>query len=233
MECVQNAAAVSPPARRTLAWSLGYLVLTFACLVQWGKPSLWSRLDIFSSSYLAMRAFPAYRSILGRRKVRVSVECQRERWGSTSAPGWVNWAVVLTLANLAVFLDYGHWHLVPGLERRGAQAFGLLLYLAIALWQMWTDRYFNAAFAGQALRPRLMQNGPFRYVRHPRYAGAMASKVATALVFSSAVGWLLAALWWVLLLRQVRLEEAHLRELFGSEYETYARQTAKVIPGIY
>jgi len=233
MQSVEDATTVSPPARKTLPWSLGYLVLMSACLVQWGKPSLWSRLDIFSGSYLVMRAFPVFRSLLGRRKARVSAECQRERWGSTSAPGWVNWAVVLTLANLAIFLDYGHWHLVAGLERRGAQAFGLVLYLAIALWQIWTDRYFNAAFAGHTVCPSLMQNGPFRYVRHPRYAGAMASKVATALVFASAAGWLLAALWWALLLRQIRLEETHLRELFGSEYETYARQTAKLIPRIY
>jgi hypothetical protein len=59
-----------------------------------------------------------------------------------------------------------------------------------------------------------------------------APKDAAALVFGSAVGWLLAVLWWVLL-RQIRLEEMHLRKLFGDEYEAYARQTAKLAPGIF
>jgi protein-S-isoprenylcysteine O-methyltransferase Ste14 len=61
----------------------------------------------------------------------------------------------------------------------------------------------------------------------------MMQKIAVALIFASAVGWLLVVPWWVLILRQVRLEEAHLHKLFGREYEAYARQTARVVPGIY
>jgi len=58
-------------------------------------------------------------------------------------------------------------------------------------------------------------------------------KIAVALVFASAVGWLLVGVWSLLLLRQVRLEEVHLYNLFGCEYEAYARQTARLVPGIY
>lgn len=140
---------------------------------------------------------------------------------------------VLTVAQLAVYLDYGHWHLIPGLEQRGAQTFGLLLYLLVAAWMRWTVRCLESAFAGQTLRPTLMESGPFRHVRHPLYAGAMVEKIAIALVFASAVGWMLAVLWWLLLLRQVRLEEVHLRKLFGSAYEAYALHTARLIPGVY
>jgi hypothetical protein len=35
----------------------------------------------------------------------------------------------------------------------------------------------------------------------------MLQKITAALVFGSVVGWLLVVLWWMLLLRQVRLEE--------------------------
>ena len=222
----------SKPGRWTLPWAVGYLVLALACLIQWGMPSPWSRLDLFSGGYLALRALPVLPSFR-RRRVRVSAECQRERWGSTAAPGWVKWAVVLTVADLGVFLDYGHWHLVPGLERRSAQAFGLLVYLGVAGWQKWTDRHLEAAFGGQTLRPRLTQSGPFGYVRHPRYAGTLAGKVAAALVFASVLGWLQVVLWSILLRRQIRMEEAHLRELFGREYAEYSQHTAKLIPGIY
>jgi protein-S-isoprenylcysteine O-methyltransferase Ste14 len=110
-----------------------------------------------------------------------SSEFRRERWGSTAAPGWVNWALALTLADLAVYLDYGHWHLVPGLKQPYMQAFGLLLYLGAALWMRWTKRFLGTAFAGNRVQPMFMRLGPFRHVRHPYYAGALIEKVATAL----------------------------------------------------
>ena len=228
---------VSQPRRRTSPWLLfkiGYVAAMFVCLIQWGKPSLWSRIDVFSGGYLLIRTISLLRSILSRSKARpLPSESQRERWGSTAAPGWVNWAFALTIADLAVFLDYGHWHLVPGLERPSAQACGLLLYLAIAGWLKWTQRYLETAFADKSVRPTLMQSGPFRRIRHPYYSGAMMQKIAVALGFASAVGWLLVVPWWILILRQVRLEEAHLHKLFGHEYEVYAQQTARVLPGIY
>ena len=76
-------------------------------------------------------------------------------------------------------------------------------------------------------------SGPFRCIRHPYYAGAMMQTVAVAIIFVSAVGWLLVMFWWILILRQVRLEEAQLHKLFGYDYQAYARQTARVVPGIY
>jgi len=211
----------------------GYLAVALACLIQWGKPSLWVRVDLFSGGYLLMRALPVLRSVLNPPGVRLSSECQRERWGSTAAPGWVSWALALSLADLAVYVDYGHWHLVPSLERPSAQVFGLLLYLVAALWMRWTQRHIGTAFADNSPRPTLMQSGPFRHIWHPYYAGAMMEKIAVALVFASAVGWLLVVPWWVLILRQVRLEEVHLHRLFGREYEAYTRQTARLMPGIY
>lgn len=216
-----------------LPFKVGYLVVALACLIQWGKPSLWLRVDFFSGGYLLVRALRVFRSMLRPSRVRLSSECQRERWGSTAAPGWVSWALALTVADLAVYLDYGHWHLLPSLERPSAQAFGLLLYLVVALWMRWTQRYLGTAFADKSPRPTLMQSGPFRRIRHPYYAGAMVEKIAVALVFASAVGWLLVVPWGILLLRQVRLEEVHLHRLFGREYEAYARQTARLVPGIY
>jgi protein-S-isoprenylcysteine O-methyltransferase Ste14 len=230
----------SPERRMTASWlpfKVGYLLSALACLIQWGKPSIWLRIDIFSGGYLLMRALPVLwemvlRDILSQAKASAAVEWRRERWGSNAAPGWVSWALVLMVADLAVFLDYGHWHLLPGLEQPIAQALGLLLHVAAALWKRWTDRYLGAAFA-KSVRPMLMQSGPFRYIRHPFYAGALLDKVAVALVFASIVGWLLVIPWAVLLLRQVWLEELHLRRLFGQEYETYARQTARLLPGVF
>jgi protein-S-isoprenylcysteine O-methyltransferase Ste14 len=228
--------SVTPPRRRMSPWlpfKIAYLALALACLIQWGRPSLWSRIDFFSGGYLSIRGLRVLRSVLKPSRKLRSADSQKERWGSTAAPGWVSWSLVLTMADLAVFMDYGHWHLVPSLKRPYLQAFGLVLYLTAALWMWWTKRYLGTAFAGNRVRPTLMQSGPFRYIRHPYYSGAILERIAATLVFASAVGWLLLVPWSFLLLRQVRLEEAHLHKLFGREYETYTRQTARLIPGIY
>jgi protein-S-isoprenylcysteine O-methyltransferase len=78
-----------------------------------------------------------------------------------------------------------------------------------------------------------MNHGPYRLVRHPRYAAAIIGKVAMALIFGSLFGWLLVFGWGALLLNKISVEERYLRKVFGSNYEAYARTTAKVIPGIY
>jgi protein-S-isoprenylcysteine O-methyltransferase Ste14 len=61
----------------------------------------------------------------------------------------------------------------------------------------------------------------------------MVSKIAFALVFASVLGWVLAAAWILILFRQVLMEETHLRDLFGAEYDAYARHTARLLPGVY
>jgi protein-S-isoprenylcysteine O-methyltransferase Ste14 len=222
--------------RRASPWLLfkiAYPAVALLCLIQWSGPSLWSRVDLFSGVYLLIRGLRVLRSALKPSRKHDSGEFRNERWGSTAAPGWVNWALALTLADLAIYLDYGHWHLVPGLQRPYMQALGLLLYLVAALWMQWTKRFLRTAFADNRVQPTLTRSGPFRYVRHPYYAGALIEKIAAALVFASAVGWLLIVPWSFLLLRQVRLEEKHLHALFGHDYEAYAQQTARLLPRIY
>ena len=178
-----------------LPFMVGQLVICLACLIQWGKPSPWTRVDLFSGPFLVLGALPVAQSLLRPFRDRVSAEGRRERFGLTSGPGVLGFGIVLSIADFAVF------------RRR--------------------------AFANNAVRPTLTRSGPYRYIRHPTYAGAMIQKIANALVFGSAIAWLLAVPWWVLLLRQIRIEEIHLRKLFDEAYDDYAGQTAKLVPGIF
>lgn len=216
-----------------LPFKIAYPIVALVCLIQWHAASPWLRLDFFSGGYLLIRVLRVLRSVLKSSRREHVLVSQNERWGNTASPGWVNWALALTLGDLAVYLDYGHWQGVPDLKRPMWQAFGLLLYLLAAIWMGWTGRYLEMAFADNEIQPILVKVGPFRYVRHPYYAGAIVEKIAAALVFASVLGWLLVVLWSLLLLRQVRLEEMHMHRLFGREYEQYTRQSARLVPGIF
>ena len=218
---------------KTLVCSLGYLAVALACLIPWSALNPWSRIDWFAGTYFALRLAGSLHSIISSIGVFRSGTLRQEWWALNSDPAGPQWVMVLMVLDLAVFLDYGHWRLTPSLARPTLQTTGIAIYLAVTFWQIWTDHYLARYFNQyqQALLP--MKVGPYRYVRHPRYASAIAGKIAMALIFASMAGWVLVIAWSLLLLNKIAVEERHLRKLFGVPYESYARTTAKVIPGIY
>lgn len=78
----------------------------------------------------------------------------------------------------------------------------------------------------------LAESGPYRYVRNPLYLGTQA--VAAGLVISSRrweLGLIFAAVFVLIYLPVVELEEQHLRKLFPA-YDDYARRIPKLLPRI-
>lgn len=218
---------------KTLVCSLAYLGVAVACLVQWNGPHPWARIDWFAGTYFALRLAGSLHSIISSLGVFRSGSLRQEWWALDSDPAGPKWVMVLMALDLVVFLDYGHWRLTPWLVSPPLQTTGIVLYAVVTFWQIWTDSYLARYFNQNQQAPLPMKVGPYRYVRHPRYASAIAGKIAMALIFASMVGWFLVIAWGLLLLNKIAIEERHLRKVFGVPYESYARTTAKVIPGIY
>jgi len=218
---------------KTLLYSLGYLGVAVACLIQWNSPYPWARIDWFAGTYFALRLAGSLHSIISSLPAFRSGPLRQEWWALNSDPAGPRWVMALMALDLVVFLDYGHWRLTPGLARPMLQTAGGAVYLVVTAWQIWTDSYLARYFKQNQQAPLPMNQGPYRYVRHPRYAAAIAGKIAMALIFASLPGWLMALAWGSLLLNKIAIEERHLRKVFGVPYESYARTTAKVIPGIY
>jgi len=211
-----------------------YFAAAIACLRQWGSADPWARLDVFSGTYLVLGVLATVALALGFNRVAFrSIALMREAAGTGYDRATTAWGTLLSLAELAVYLDYGHWHLVPGLEQRALQSAGLGIMIVGFAWMLWTDSYLVRHFSGDLATRKLIVKGPYRLVRHPRYLSILAGKAALALVFASVLAWLLAIVWILLLLRRIQLEEAHMRKLFGAEYDAYARYTARLLPGIY
>jgi protein-S-isoprenylcysteine O-methyltransferase Ste14 len=211
-----------------LVFMLIYFALGVACLWQWGEPRGWARVDFFAAIALILSVLMGAEHLSFSRSI--PDEIKSEAFGTSYDPGMAARVTLLGIAELIVFLDYGHWHLAPALENKILQSAGVALYLITLAWLRSTDarltRHFNDA-------SKLITAGPFRLVRHPRYAALIASRIAFALVFASLLGWALAAGWAAVVLRRIRLEEPHLEERFGEEYRHYASKTARLIPGLY
>jgi protein-S-isoprenylcysteine O-methyltransferase len=121
---------------------------------------------------------------------------------------------------------------IPGARLAGIGFFvlGLMLrwYAIIYLGRFFT---VNVAIAADH---RLIDGGPYRYVRHPSYAGALMAFFGLGLCIGNwaSLALLLVPISCVFLWRMHVEEEALLRGL-GDAYRSYMGRTKRLIPGIY
>jgi protein-S-isoprenylcysteine O-methyltransferase Ste14 len=116
------------------------------------------------------------------------------------------------------------------------RAAGLVLYACGFLLMHWAEAHLGRLFSVQVELQeghRLVTDGPYRLVRHPRYSGILLFLPGIALVFRSWLGLALAAPVLLVLLWRIADEEALLREAFGAEWDGYARRTRRLVPLVW
>jgi protein-S-isoprenylcysteine O-methyltransferase Ste14 len=130
----------------------------------------------------------------------------------------------------------------PWSDRRGVavlpdapalRAAGLVAYAAGFLLVHWSEAHLGRLFSVQIEIQedhRLVTDGPFRVVRHPRYAGILLFLSGIALVFRSWLALALVVPVLAVLLWRISDEDALLRETFGREWDAYAGRTRRLVP---
>lgn len=81
---------------------------------------------------------------------------------------------------------------------------------------------------------RLIQDGPFRLIRHPGYLGTLLVWLGAAIALANGIT--LAVVGAALMpayLQRISAEEAMLAEMFGSDYGAYQRRTGRLVPFVY
>ena len=113
---------------------------------------------------------------------------------------------------------------------------GVALFV-VGLWlRFWAighlGRFFTVDVA-IAQDHRVVDDGPYRYVRHPSYSALLLEYAGIGCTLGSVTGWLVIMLpVFVVLLYRVRLEEAALAGALGEPYHAYMRRTKRFVPGI-
>lgn len=135
------------------------------------------------------------------------------------------WVVVLALS-----LATGNDELVsPGT----AATMGLLLFVSGLGLFGWAVVHLGQACWGmvEPVTEQVLVVGPYRFVRHPMYLGAIISLLGFAVAFRSLWGvaatlvvFVPASIW------RARLEERAMARCFGSRWEDYARRTCFLMP---
>lgn len=81
---------------------------------------------------------------------------------------------------------------------------------------------------------KLVEDGPFAFMRHPIYVALFGLMIATALAFGHPVNLVVAIplyIWGTL--QRVAIEERLLRNAFGDAYDAYAKRVRRFVPGVW
>jgi protein-S-isoprenylcysteine O-methyltransferase Ste14 len=114
---------------------------------------------------------------------------------------------------------------------------GLVVWLATPAWPAWFAGVVIAA-GGEALRlwaaghvekgREVTRSGPYRFLRHPLYAGSTLIGIGLAVACRHLGAAAVIALYLGLTLTAARRsEEAHLRQKFGDAYDAYVERRAE------
>jgi protein-S-isoprenylcysteine O-methyltransferase Ste14 len=111
---------------------------------------------------------------------------------------------------------------------------GAALALAGVALRVWAIRTLGKLFTFQVgIRPdhRIVRDGPYRWVRHPAYAGSVMTLLGVSLSNAFSLGIILSvAMILVVYGLRIRNEEAALVQHFGEPYRRYMEQTKRLIP---
>ncbi len=158
-----------------------------------------------------------------------------------SSPRIILWLRSILLLGLLIFALwnlylYDHAFLLDreffnfGLAVSWVGAFLTVVGVAYAIW----GRYYLGRNWGS--RPKedqaLVTNGPYAYVRHPIYTGAVLALFGSALT-GSIVAVVLFVISIVFCLRRIEKEEPMMLALFPEQYPAYKTRTKRFIPFVW
>jgi protein-S-isoprenylcysteine O-methyltransferase Ste14 len=199
----------------------------------------WSWWEAWLYAILSILGFVISRALAARRHPDLLSE--RARFGQQEdAKSWDK------ILSPSVGLGAGLIPLAAGLEARfdGSLEFGLptkLLALAVILagytlgsYALIVNRYFSGVVRIQTERGhRVVSGGPYRWVRHPGYSGALLVYLTTPVFLDSWWAFAPAALITVLLVVRTSLEDRTLQEELAGYRDYASRVRSRLIPGVW
>jgi protein-S-isoprenylcysteine O-methyltransferase Ste14 len=113
---------------------------------------------------------------------------------------------------------------------------GLAFYITGFIIMHLVERYLGKQFSIEVEIQndhKLVTDGPFRHIRHPRYLGIIIFATGIALIFNSWSGIFLVLLIIIVLLWRISDEEKLMQEEFGERWTAYTKNTNHLIPFIF
>ena len=150
---------------------------------------------------------------------------------------WLNIVVIAVALAAAGTLTASFKHSAWQFGSTGLSVAGLTIMWVGLVVRIWAIVVLGQSFrmtvevdAGQ----RVVDGGPYRWVRHPSYTGILLLMAGLSLVYGN---WPALAVLLVLptavLIHRIFVEEAALTEVIGRAYTDYAKRTKRLVPGVW
>jgi protein-S-isoprenylcysteine O-methyltransferase Ste14 len=139
-------------------------------------------------------------------------------------------AMAAVVTSIPISKDLGVNNTYVFVAGLGIMTFGLALRIwAIAV----LGNYFRTT-VGVEQNQKVVQSGPYRYIRHPSYAGYILICLGYGLALQNAISFIImATLPTMALLHRIEIEEKVLMVGIGEEYLLYKKRSKKIIPGVW
>jgi protein-S-isoprenylcysteine O-methyltransferase Ste14 len=223
---------------------LGFLVSTILMylgipLLGWGLGGLRGFLSMpqrlaYALTVLALGLAVGWQAVRSPEGIRGGSGREEKRVARQSV---IRIAVILLLYFALLFLPFADRRGIgalagnPWVRWAGVVLFGLGIGLVF-----WSGIALGRLYSGEVTLQddhRLVTDGPYRWVRHPRYAGGILLAFGLALTFNSWIGLVASVAFIGIILFRISDEEALMREAFGREWEAYCARTRRLFPLIY
>lgn len=209
-----------------MRWAVGQAVLVGGlCTLAgtWRDPWLWAFIAVVSA--VALYAATTIDHGLVRERLL------------PRGPGADRWSLLLirifAIAHLIVgALDTGRWQIAPvDPALRAAGIAGYALSFLLVVRAMRTNRFFSAAVRVQTERGHhVVESGPYRFIRHPGYAGMIPAMPFSGLALGSWLAVALALAYSAIILRRVSFEDRFLHEHLPGYSDYATRVRYKLLP---
>lgn len=145
--------------------------------------------------------------------------------------------LVIALSVIAGVYAAKHWRAAALPYEAVFASAGLALFvigIALRWWAIVTLGRFFTVDVQIAGDHELVERGPFRFVRHPSYAGVLLAFVGFALSLANWAAILLIIVpIFCAFLRRMNVEEQALFRALGDKYVSYMDRTKRLLPSIY
>ena len=121
--------------------------------------------------------------------------------------------------------------------RMPLEAAGLATYVSGFLLMAWAlitlGRNYQLGGSAPRTEDRMVTGGPYRTIRHPMYTAALSISLGLACLIQSWALFCVFAIYLVLILALIPVEEDGLRRAYGDRYAAYRQEAKSLVPFVY
>lgn len=134
---------------------------------------------------------------------------------------------------------------LPLLDRRGIASISTLMiyrWIGVILFSMgiglvfWSGLALGKLYSADVTlqdNHKLITDGPYKLIRHPRYSGGILLGFGLGLVFNTWIGVIGSLIFIPIILFRIKDEEILMEEAFSENWQEYYQKTKRLIPFIY